>query len=131
MLALSATTWRTIVSNGYVDATDTLWGLSEKNGFTSRSSRRRCRRCASWCTNRTAASALRSPGCAGRCSPPLSPLDVLAGLTLALVLVVAVGSIGVFLYEVAGPKPHVVLAVLALLAVVPVLFVGNVENVTP
>lgn len=61
----------------------------------------------------------------------LAHLGALGGLTLALVVVVAVASGCVFVSQVAGPKPHVVLGVLALLAVVPILFVGRVENVTP
>jgi hypothetical protein len=71
----------------------------------------------------------------------LAPRGFLAGLTLTLVVVVAVASVGVFFADVAGPKPHVVLAVLALahvvlavlalVTVVPILFVGTVENETP
>jgi hypothetical protein len=61
----------------------------------------------------------------------LAPRGALASVTVALLLVIAVGSVGVFLSGIAGPRSHAVLAVLASLAVVPILFVGDVKNETP
>lgn len=53
-----------------------------------------------------------------------------AVLALVLVLAAAVGSVWTFLAG-GGPKPHLVLAGLALVTVVPILFVGTVENASP
>jgi hypothetical protein len=55
----------------------------------------------------------------------LVPMGFQAGLALALVLAVAVSSVGVFLSDLAGPTSHVVLAVLASLAVVAIVFVNG------
>jgi hypothetical protein len=55
------------------------------------------------------------------------PEGWLGTVTLALVLVLALGTVGVFLADTAGRTTHVVFAVLALLTVVAILFVGLVE----
>jgi hypothetical protein len=50
-----------------------------------------------------------------------------AVVTFLLVLVVAIGTISVFLADTAGRTTHLVFAVLAVLAVVSIFFVGGVE----
>jgi len=51
----------------------------------------------------------------------------LGTVTFALVVVLALGTVGVFLIDTAGRATHVVFAVLALLTAVAILFVGLVE----